>query len=208
MKLLKFLSDLSLGRVLILAGLVTGGYYFTYFNDGASIEQQIQAVEGLLSQELNRRAQIEKTIKKEEEMRGNVLQLERNLDVVKAKIPVEFKDTDISINMNSAARASGLVIKELSISESTQKGIQNPGSVKLEDLIDEIKFKIVLTGNFDSFINFLDLITRGEKILKARNFTFEKASTVSFDDDDVIFRGEIVGFKQSSLLSGAATTKK
>lgn len=207
MKLLKLLSDLSLGRVLILAGLVTGGYYFAYFNDGSSIEQQIQSMESLLSQETNRRVQIEKTIKKEEEMRGNVLQLERNLEVVKSKIPAEFKDTDISIIMNNSARASGLAIKELSISESTQKGIQNPGSTKLEDLIDEIKFKIVLTGSFESFINFLDLITRDEKILKARNFTFEKASTVSFDEDDVIFRGEIVGYKQSALLSGAATKK-
>lgn len=208
MKFLKLLADLSIGRVLILAGLVTGGYYFSYYDDGSSLSTQIDSIEKMLQDETNRRAQIEKVIKKEEEMRGNVLQLERNLEVVKSKIPIDFKDTEMSNVMNSAARASRLIIKELSIVETTQKGNQNPGSVRLEDLVDEVRFKIILTGSFDSFINFLELISREEKILKARNFTFEKESTVNFDDDSVIFRGDIIGFKQSSILSGAPSVTK
>lgn len=208
MKLLKLLADLSIGRVIILAGLVTGGYYFSYFDDGSNLEQQIISIESMLSEEATRREQIEKVIKKEEEMRGNVLQLERNLEVVKSKIPIDFKDTDMSNMMNSAARSTGLIIKELSIFETTQKGVQNPGSVRLEDLVDEVRFKIILTGSFDAFINFLDTISREEEIIKARNFTFEKEATINFDDDSVIFRGEIVGFKQSSLLSGAASVTK
>ena len=86
MKFLRIFSELSVFRLAIVAALVTTGYFFMYFDNGEAIEQQITQADGELTGEKTKRTEIERKMKKEEEMRGNLLQLARNLDVVKSKI--------------------------------------------------------------------------------------------------------------------------
>ena len=74
----------------IVAVFVTAGYYFMYYDNGQAIEERIKTVEDQLNVERNKKADIEKKMKKEEEMRGNVMQLAANLELVKTKIPNEF----------------------------------------------------------------------------------------------------------------------
>lgn len=209
MRSLKLLSELSMGRLLVVAVLFTAGYYTAYFNDGSELEAQILNAETQLQTETIRRIGIEKIIKKEEEMRGNLLQLERNLEVVKSKIPVEFKDTEMSAILNLASRASGVTIRDLSIINS---GFNNaaidPKSIRPEDLIEEVKFNMVFSGSYSAFLIFLDYLSKDDKIIKVKNFNIERNSVVNVDDDTIVFKGEVAGFKQSIILRGGAQVIK
>lgn len=205
MKFIKLLAALSIGRLIFLAVLLTIGYFFTYFDDGSNLKTQIEAANSLLDVEVARRAGIEKTMKKEEEMRANTLQLQRNLEVVKAKIPNEFKDTQMSSIINNASVASGVQIIELSSStdqepkrETSDEEKPDLEKIKPEDLISEVKFKITLVGKYESLIQFLDVLTKEDKIIKVKNFFIEKNSQ-ELDDEDIKFSGEVIGFKQSEL---------
>lgn len=213
MKGLKFIADLSLGRMLVVAVVATIGYYFLYFDDGTLYRDQINGIQALISEEENRRVEIEKTMKKEEEMRGNLLQLERNLEVVKSKIPNEFKDTQMSAIINSASQLSGISVVELSTATAMSAGPvslppSSADSIRPEDLVEEVKFTITVTGSYDAFIRFLDVLTKEDKVIKIRNFSIERNST-GIDDDSIKFKGEVVGFKQSAIAmsrqSGATT---
>lgn len=200
MKFIKLISDLAISKISILAILITLMYFATYFDDGSQLEAQLSGMTSQLEIEAARRTEVNKIIKKEEEMRGNLLQLARNLEVVKSKIPNEFQDTQMSLILNNASLASGVNLLDLSTTISTQAPREiNPNSVKPEDLIEEVKFTISLTGSYAAFLKFLDVLTKEDKVLKVRNFVIEKNST-DIDDDSIRFKGEVIGFKQASAV--------
>lgn len=213
MKFLKLFIELSMIKVLVFGLVLTGVYYASFFDDGKTIQDQIISVEASIVQETKRRSEIEKTMKKEEEMRGNILQLTRNLEHVKAKIPSEFNEMQMSTIINSITIASKIKLIEFSSEPSSNKpSIVNNNSlptadtvsgdltlVKPEDLIDQIRFKVTLKGQFEDFLLFLDNLSKEEKIIRIRNFTMEKNS-VDIDDDSIKLIGEVVGYKQSSAL--------
>ena len=205
MKFLRIMASLSMSRIVIFGVLCTVMYYTTYFDDGSVLETQIATMNSQVKTESARRIEVNKTIKKEEEMRGNLLQLQRNLEVVKSKIPNEFSDTQMSIILNNASIASGVNLQDLSVVASANnvagvKKVYDPNSIKPEDLIEEVRFNITLSGSYGAFLKFLDVLTKEDKVLKVKNFVIEKNSS-DIDDDMIKFKGDVVGFKQSSFLS-------
>ena len=204
MKYLKMFSELSLGKIIILAVFVTAGYYATYFDAGESIENEYSALKTQVDERETRRVEIAKTMKKEEEMMANALQLKRNLDVVKDKIPNELKDTQMQTIINEAANNSGVTIVSLN---SDNQGKRDPDAppvemtieeVKPENLIEEIKFSIRINATFDAFIRFLETLAKEDKVIKIRNFTIDQFSS-NVDEDKITFNGEIIGFKQAKI---------
>lgn len=209
MKFLKLVAELSIGKMVILALFVAAGYYVTYFDTGATIEAQIAAVNGTIAQETTRRTEIEKTMKKEEEMRGNVLQLARNLEVVKSKIPNEFKDSQMSAIINSAAQTSNVKVVDLKSSGDPQKERGPPREINMadlkpENLIEEVRFSIIIHGTFDDFLKFLDTITKEDKVIKIRNFKISRLSE-DVEENRIKFESEIIGFKQANIKINQGT---
>ncbi len=202
MKFLRIIAGLSMSRIVIFGVLSTVMYYTSYFDDGSALDNQIETMESQVKAESERRIEVNKIIKKEEEMRGNLLQLQRNLEVVKSKIPNEFRDTQMSIILNNASIASGVNLQDLSIVQTNfagEKKVYDADSIKPEDLIEEVRFNISLSGSYSAFLKFLDVLTKEDKVLKVKNFIIEKNSS-DIDDDMIRFKGDVIGFKQSTLL--------
>lgn len=203
MKFLKMVSELSIGKVVIMALFVAAAYYVSYFDTGATIEAQVAAINALIDTEITRRSEIEKTMKKEEEMRGSVLQLARNLEVVKSKIPNEFKDAQMSAIINSAAQTSNVRVVALGATDSQKPDNAPPREVNMSDLkpenlIEEVKFSIEIHGTFDAFLKFLDTITKEDKVIKIRNFSISRLSE-DVEETQIKFKSEIIGFKQANI---------
>ncbi len=195
MKFIKLFSTLSVGRLFILALIMTVGYYMFSFDNGAAIQEQIQAAKSELSIENVKKIDIEKTMKKEEEMRGNLLQLARNLEVLKSKIPNDFKDTELSAIVNQAAQAAEIKISVLSRSSSSNS---NRTAGNGSELVEEIVFSINAMGSFSQLLHFVEILSKEEKVIKTRNLQIEKMS-MNTDDSTVRFAGEIIGFKQAAV---------
>lgn len=194
MKFLKIFSELSVSRLSVVALLFTVGYYFMYYNDGATIVEQTKGIQTQLDAEKAKRIEIERKMKKEEEMRGNLLQLARNLDIVKSKIPNEFNEIEVSSIVNRASAAAQVKISMLKRSGGDAKGI---GSATGAELIDEVRFDVEMTGSFNGIIAFVEQLSREEKTIKIRNFSIDKIAGADLQEDGIRFRGEIVGFKQT-----------
>ncbi|MCC2679006.1 MAG: hypothetical protein K0R29_1582 [Pseudobdellovibrio sp.] len=186
-----------------MAIFVAAGYYFAYFDPGTSIEEATAVVQSNIQVEEAKKSEINKTMKKEEEMRGNVLQLKRNLEVIKSKIPVDLKDSQMQSIINSAASAAGVKITGLTVQTDGRDPNAPPvkisiNDVKPENLIEEVKFKVSIIGSFDDFLSFVENLGKEDNVIKIRNFDIHKNSD-DVDDDKIAFNGDIIGFKQAKI---------
>ncbi len=195
MKLIKLFSSLSISRLALVAVLVTVAYFFLYYDNGAKIEEQITQVTSQLATEKANRVEIERKMKKEEEMRGNLLQLARNLDTVKSKIPNEFNEIEVSTIVNRASALAQLKLSALKRNVSAASSV--PKNTSGAELIEEVTFDIEMSGSFNSIISFVEYLSKEEKTIKVRNFVLEKNTANLTDDTSIKFQGEIVGFKQA-----------
>ncbi len=189
---------------MVLALIASVIYYTTYFDDGSTIEANIEAAQGSLSAETARRNEIEKIMKREEEMRGNLLQLERNLEVVKSKIPNELPVSVMSSILNTAATECSILVEEIESTPSNNED-QSPaptnlanGAIRPEDLVQEVSFTVKLSGTFGNFVKFFEVLTKEDKIIKIKDFSMDKNSNL-VDDTFVKFSGEIIGYKQAGI---------
>lgn len=203
MKLLKLFGGLSIARLAIVAVFVTAGYYFMYYDNGQSIEENIKSVEDQLNIERAKKTDIEKKMKKEEEMRGNVMQLAANLELVKTKIPNEFNQIEILTIVNRVSQASGVKIAALKPGASKpQEKSETTGA----ELIEEVNFDIEMSGQFSSIVSFVEALSKETKIIKIRNFVLEKSNADLTQETMIKFTGEIVGYKQTSIAKAAPTS--
>ena len=125
-------------------------------------------------------------------MRANLAALARDLQVVKAKLPNEFKDTEMTVLINKAAEGANIRITSL----GRKKSIVKPAHPEIgAESVEELAFDLGLSGRFNQFVQFLEILAREEKILKIRDFIIER-NNKSMDDFSIRFKGDIVGFKQ------------
>lgn len=201
MKAFKIFATFSIARLAVVAVFVTAGYFFMYYDNGEKIEEQIKMAEDQLSQEKIKRVDIEKKMKKEEEMRGNVMQLAANLELVKTKIPNEFNQIEILNIVNRVSESSHVKIAVLKPGASRFSGAK---LVTGAELIDEVNFDIEMSGSFAAIVSFAEALSKETKIIEIRNFVLEKQSTDLTQDMVIKFAGEIVGYKQSAVSKPAA----
>lgn len=192
MKFVKLVALFSMFRMLILAAVLAVAYFFMYYDNGETLETQITQLKAEVSQEEVKKKDTEATIKKEDEMQANVASIARDLQVVKAKIPNEFKDTEMTTIINKASARSGVSVLSLARKKDAPIRSNLPGS----ESVEEITFDLTINGSFNRLVQFVEILAREEKIIKLRDFTIERNST-NPNDSSVKFKGDVIGFKQA-----------
>lgn len=195
MKLIRIIAILPAFKTLIVAGLLSAIYFFMYFDDGSTLETQIQGLASEVVVEETKKKDTEATIKKEDEMQANLAALARDLQVVKAKLPNELRDTDMTSMINRAATSAGISITSLSRKVSiplTDKKILGSESV------EEVAFELAIEGSFNRFVLFIEQLAKEQNIIKVRNFSIER-NIAAIAEPEIKFRGEIIGFKQAAV---------
>jgi hypothetical protein len=110
----------------------------------------------------------------------------------------------MSAIINAAAQSSAVNVVELRALDAgaSKEGLPprevNIADLKPENLIEEVRFKIVIHGTFDGFLKFLDTITKEDKVIKIRNFSISRL-TDNVEETLIKFDSEIVGFKQANI---------
>lgn len=194
MKFVKLISQFSIPRVLFFSVFMGALYYMMYFNSGAEIETQISDLKNQINLEQVKKKDTEATIKKEDEMQANLASIARDLQVVKSKIPNEFKDTEMTSIINRASMTAGVSVLLLARKQTvTNFRSVIPGA----ESVEEVVFDLSINGSFNRLVQFVELLSREEKIIKLRDFTIERNSKTSFDDVSVLFKGDVIGFRQA-----------
>ncbi len=195
MKFIRLISMLSALKTLIVAALFTAIYFFMYFDNGAALELQIQTLGSELNVEQAKKKETEATIKKEDEMQASLAALARDLQVVKAKLPSELRDTDMTSMINRAGISAGITITSLSRKVAT---VRTDSKVLGSESVEEVAFELAIEGPFNRFVIFIEQLAKEENIVKVRDFSIER-NIAAVAEPEIKFRGEVIGFKQAAV---------
>jgi Tfp pilus assembly protein PilO len=94
--------------------------------------------------------------------------------------------------INRASARAGVSVLSLARKKDAPMNSSIPGS----ESVEEIAFDIKINGSFNRLVQFVELLSREEKIIKLRDFTVERNST-NGTDSSIKFNGDVIGFKQA-----------
>lgn len=209
MRLLKLISELSLGKLAILGVVTTALYFLMYYDSGASLNEKIKTAESTLAQESAKKTETNRILKEENEMKANIVELARKLEVVKSRIPSDFKDNDVILLINQTAQQSGLVIETLAkASEVTSSASTDASFAEASKMISEIPFNISINGSYNRFLAFIEYLAKSERMVRFKNLTIDKTNLTNFSSNRITIKGLVVGYRQSTSTSNQLTDPK
>ena len=142
------ISNLAMSRVAIVGVLATIFYFFTFYDTGETILNEITAIQSQVSEETTKKIETEKLLKKEEQMRADVALLAKTYEDVKSKIPLEFELPELRAIVDQVSGAHNLNVMKFDNNVGT---IVNQSLVGSEDanLIDQLAVKYIFQGNYN-----------------------------------------------------------
>lgn len=160
---LKIISDLQLGLALLLSGIIMGVFYFSKFDDGSSIQNQVTQLE-------NDKTKIQQEIKSLAVKLRNVQKMDQSMKTQAAEIaqliayiPNELTSSRILKHLNHLTKVSGVHLED----------IKNYGSVKKEELYEKLRINMKIRGFFSQLLLFLSKITELNIFVTVEEFTIE-----------------------------------
>ncbi len=197
-KMINVIGSLSLSRVALFAGILTVGYYVTIYDNGDAILQGIEAGKSQLEAENAKKIETQKVLKKEQQMKADVELLAKKFEEIKAKIPLDFLESDLRILVDQYASQNGL---KTTRSDRRQIPIKvNQSNNGNENLIEQVALGYEFEGSYSSVAKFVSEITNLEKLIKIGDFELtvrSDGSSARKANKDLIFKVNIIGFKQS-----------
>lgn len=207
-KFLKLITELSVGKLAVLGLIVTLLYFLIYYENGDDLQALITAAEANLAQESTKKAETTKILQEESEMKANIVELARKLEVVKSKIPSNFKDNDLIVLINQSASLSGLNIEQLAKrTNNAGLGAQTGFETANTKLIEEIVFNVSLTGTFNRFLDFTDRIAKNERMVRLKNVTIEKLYPGKPLERKISVKALAVGYKQATTAEAEVSNE-
>lgn len=180
MNFLNDISNLTLMQILVFGSMLTGGFYFTFYNNGSALMKQVQAEETRLKkageelrikkEELKRLIQFEEDLKKDEKSIGVFLDY----------IPEQMTTIEMFRFITQEAKMSGV-----NIENKTDHGVED------KEMVSALKASLKVSGSFQQIVFFLAKLTAQKRILvvdKIQLKSMEKAQQVMASMDVYAYR--------------------
>ena len=154
MKLLSDISNLSLVQIIVIGSILTGMFYFSFYNKGIALEKQIE--------EANLQLQgAEKSLKEKQEELDRLVQFKQDLEIDEKAIgvfldyiPEEMTTVEMFRFITQEAKISGVNIEDK----------KDHGSEK-KDMVHSLKASLRVSGSFPQVVFFLSKLTAQKRIL-------------------------------------------
>lgn len=202
-KMINLIGSMSLPRVALFAGILTVAYYATFYDGGDTIIQGIEAAKSQLEAENAKKIETQKVLKKEQQMKADVELLAKKFEEIKAKIPLDFLESDLRTIVDHYSSQNGLKTTRTDRRQLPMKTSQsNNGN---ENLIEQVALGYEFEGSYTNVAKFVSEISGLEKLIKIGDFELSTLNS-NKKTKDLTFRVNIIGFKQS--LEAMKTSEK
>lgn len=184
------LAVMTMQKVAIIGVALAVVYYFTMYNDGSTIETQIQKVQADIQQEEAKAQQAEAALKEVERVRAAVGALGEQFRVVSQALPSEVQMADIVRTVDTISKTAGVSVKS-----------KEPQPVINHDYYEEIPLKISMEGTFSEVTMFLYYISSLERVMRIKSFVISVPQSNSGVNSPLApvghlsFDGEIESFR-------------
>jgi Tfp pilus assembly protein PilO len=198
-------AEFSIIRVAIF-GLVLGvAYFFSIYDSGETILNEMQALKNQIAEEATKKVETEKILKKEEQMRSDVALLAKTYEEVKSKIPIDFESSELRIIIEQVSSATNIKINKLrAIQNPIQPVVQNPEN----HLVDQVAIEYSFQGDYNQVKNFITQLSQVEKIIKVSDLKITlPVASQNGPLRQLNVDAMILGFKQSPNIKDKKATK-
>lgn len=195
-------SGLSINRIAIFGFIVTMIYYFTMYNNGDALIMETQGLQAQIADETTKKAETERILKKEEEMRADVASLAKTYEAVKSKIPIDFETSELRIIVEQISAATDLKIAKLSNSDPQQVNSADASQNTEEaNLVQKVAINYVFQGNFPQLQNFMSQIGSMEKVIKVSELKIRAENGANGPNKNLTVEAVLVGYRQAAVAA-------
>lgn len=166
MNFLNGISNLTIMQIFVFGSILTGGFYFSFYNNGAALKKQIQMEEAQLKKtgeslrikkdELKRLIQFEEDLKRDEKSIGIFLDY----------IPEKMTTFEMFRFITQEAKISGV-----NIEDKTDHGVEE------KEMVFALKASLRVSGSFQQIVFFLSKLTAQKRILLVDHIRIEIIET-------------------------------
>ena len=182
----------SMNRIALFSLIAAGIYFFTIYDSGAVIEQQVATLKAQVDVETGKKSETEKILKKEEQMRADVALLAKTYEDVKAKIPIEFDASEMRLIVEQVSNSVGVKIAKLTNTQDNR----TLGPAFQQSLVEQVVMDYELQGHYNQILNFITELSKVEKILKVEDFKVEPIRTGNAPSTSLRITTKVIGYKQ------------
>ncbi len=183
----------SINRIALFSLVAAAIYFFTIYDSGAVIQQQIADIKVQVDVETGKKSETEKILKKEEQMRADVALLAKTYEEVKAKIPIEFDSSEMRLIVEQISNSVGVKIAKLTNTQDNR----TLGPAFQQNLVEQVVMDYELHGHYNQILNFITELSKVEKILKVEDFTIEPLKAGTMPSTELKMSTKVIGYKQA-----------
>ena len=199
-------ADMSTGRLAIMGLIFAGLYYVSFFNAGSQLRQNIESLKSQIAEEETKKIETNKILQKEEQMRADVTLLVKKYEEVKARIPIEFLESELRIIIDTLINKHELrTVKNLRANSGQDFGMNQDAT-----LVEQVPLEYTFTGTFMNLYKFMKDLSLTEKTIKVENFLLSAKPRESNAprSKELTLTATIIGFKQSVAATRMQGEKK
>ncbi len=182
----------SINRIALFSLIAAAIYFFTMYDSGALIDQQIIDLKVQIDVETGKKSETEKILKKEEQMRADVALLAKTYEDVKAKIPIEFDASEMRLIVEQISSSAGVKIAKLTNTQDNR----TLGPAFQQSLVEQVVMDYELQGHYNQILNFITELSKVEKILKIEDFRIEPIRLGTSPSTTLKITTKVIGYKQ------------
>jgi Tfp pilus assembly protein PilO len=174
-------------QLFVLAAIITAFYYFTIFDDGTSINQQINNIQQQLTEEQKKVTDSDLAIKRVEQIRASLASLHEQFKLAAQQLPEEIKASEILKTVDTLAKSAGVNIK-----------LKEPRDSRKEEIVETLPLHIKLQGTYSEVTMFLYYISIMERITRIMSFSLQPAPTtvgIKSKAGTLALDGEILSYR-------------
>jgi type IV pilus assembly protein PilO len=163
----QMLKDLTIGKAAVISLVLSAIYYFALFDDGSSIQAQIDATTVGINESRTELAKIEKAIVDAAQFEKTSAELGEQMDKVRRAIPEGLTNFDMMKIISQEAKSVGANITSISGSSGGTPGKQKDGT-----FYEPIGVSVSISGTYNQMMTFLSNLTKLDKIVVVTTLDF------------------------------------
>lgn len=169
------LYNMTFGQALIISVVIAGLYWVAMFDDGSLKENQIKQLRQEIGINQRKLENIKRAVEDAERYKAAAAALGKKMDRIYAAIPSDLSEIQVMKLLSKEAKTVGLNIADI------QVGRDNFG-VKSDQFVTYIRVNVELVGTFSQLLLYMSNLTKVDKVLKAKDFTFAVSDNNSSQD--------------------------
>lgn len=178
-------GELTWSKV-VVAGLIAAGVYWgLYYDDGSSIEQEIQNLSGQYTESERQLRETKDAMADAEKFEKAVRQNEVQFEKVLAYLPQEINANELTRLVNQQAQISGARVQSTKSIDIIEK----------KDFYEMVRLEFAIQGTFAQGVSFLSSLSKTERLLTFDKLTL-KAGRVAADEVPMVeLAGTLVAYR-------------